>query len=100
MLSNRNRMRLQRFGRHFRKRQNCRNCTKGELMGLDLLPEGTNAVVICNQNLSTIERGLYIGMQVSVFRNEQNEPNIIVAVGDARYVLDRRVAKEIRVKTC
>jgi Fe2+ transport system protein FeoA len=55
-------------------------------------------VIICNHNLKTIERGLYVGMQVSMFRNDHSEPNIIVAVGDARYVLDRRIAKEIRVK--
>jgi Fe2+ transport system protein FeoA len=48
--------------------------------------------------LKTIERGLYVGSRLSMFRNDSGEPNIIVAAGDARYVLDRRIAREIRVK--
>ncbi|HPV00582.1 MAG TPA: FeoA domain-containing protein [Candidatus Cloacimonas acidaminovorans] len=45
-----------------------------------------------------MERGLYIGAQISMFRNDDDEPNVVVAVGDARYVLDRRIAKTIKVK--
>jgi len=66
---------------------------------LDQLPEGYNATVIHNNNLKTIERGLYIGASITVFRNNVDEPNVIVAVGDARYALDRRIAKNIKVKS-
>jgi Fe2+ transport system protein FeoA len=40
-----------------------------------------------------------MGMKISMFRNDENEPNVIVAVGDARYVLDRRIAMDIKVRT-
>ncbi len=60
--------------------------------------EGT-AVITCNSDHKTVERGLYNGVQVKVLRNEETEPNLVVAVGDARYVLDRRIARRIRVRT-
>ncbi len=52
----------------------------------------------CNNDIKTIERGLYHGKKVMSQRNEPGEPNIVVAVGDARYVLDRRIARMIRVR--
>ncbi len=55
-------------------------------------------MVYCNDDIKTIERGLYLGVQVKVMRNDLTEPNLIVAVGDSRYVLDRRVAEHIRVR--
>jgi Fe2+ transport system protein FeoA len=73
-------------------------CAVGECLSLAQVPEGNKAIISCNKNLQTIERGLYLGMQISMFRNDTTEPNLIIAVGDARYVLDRRIAHEIRVK--
>jgi Fe2+ transport system protein FeoA len=62
------------------------------------LAEGTKATVYCNNDLRTIERGIYLGAKVTIFRNEIEEPNLIIAVGDSRYVLDRRIAQNIRVR--
>lgn len=56
------------------------------------------AVIVCNNDHRTVERGLSTGVEVRVLRNEEDEPNMVVAVGDARYVLDRRVAGRITVK--
>lgn len=53
--------------------------------------------ITCNNDHKTVERGLYTGVSVKVLRNEADEPNLIVAVGDARYVLDRRIAHKIKV---
>lgn len=99
MLSNRNRMRLRNFGRHFSGRRGMGLCQQGQCLNLDKLPEGADAYITCNRNIKTIERGLYMGMKISMFRNDENEPNVIVAVGDARYVLDRRIAMDIKVRT-
>ena len=98
MLFDRQKARLRRWGRHLKSKQKTCPCAIDQCFSLDQLPENTNAVIICNRNLKTIERGLYVGMQVNMFRNDSGEPNIIVAVGDARYVLDRRIAGEIRVR--
>ena len=73
-------------------------CKLGDCVSLTDLSEGKRGTVICNNNIRTIERGVYMGARIIVLRNEQYEPNIIIAVGDARYVLDRRIAKEIRLK--
>lgn len=54
--------------------------------------------ITCNHDHKTMERGLHTGVHIRVLRNEQQEPNIVVAVGDARYVLDRRIAERIRVR--
>ena len=98
MLSNRYRARIRRFGRKFMHRNRQYLCTVGDCLSLAEVPEGQKAMISCNRNLKTIERGFYLGMQISMFRNDANEPNLIVAVGDARYVLDRRIAHDIRAK--
>ncbi|HPB18805.1 MAG TPA: FeoA family protein [Candidatus Cloacimonas sp.] len=98
MLSRRNRVRIRGWGRKFSGSKRHGVCKAGQCLPLDQLPEGCNAVVIHNNNLKIIERGLYIGAQISMFRNDDDEPNVVVAVGDARYVLDRRIAKTIKVK--
>ena len=98
MLSKRNRARLRRFGRAFINRpQSCR-CLRGDCISLAELSQGSEALITCNNDIKTIERGLYHGKRVHAFRNDPDEPNIVVAVGDSRYVLDRRVARQIRVR--
>lgn len=62
--------------------------------------EEDNIVVIASNNdHKTMERGIYTGVSVKVLRNEKEEPNIVIAVGDARYVLDRRIARRIKVNS-
>jgi len=53
--------------------------------------------ITCNNDHKTMERGIYTGVQVKVLRNVPDEPNLVIAVGDARYVLDRRIAARIKV---
>ena len=98
MLSKRNQIRLRRFGRRMMSpRQVCRMCS-GDCVSLSELSEGSKAIVLRNDDTRAIERGLYEGAILELYRNDQAEPNIIVAVGDSRYVLDRRIAALIRVK--
>ena len=73
-------------------------CRSGECTSLAELCAGRLAFVTCNNDIKTIERGLYHGQRVSILRNEPGEPNIVVAVGEARYALDRRIAALIRVR--
>ncbi|MGB4308834.1 MAG: FeoA family protein [Candidatus Cloacimonadaceae bacterium] len=95
---NRNRNRSRRFGaRLFFAPKPC-PCEKGECVPLKDLQEDQSAVITRNGNLATLERGLNQGMKITMFRNETSEPNLIIAVGDARYVLDRRLAAMIMVR--
>jgi len=97
MLSRRNRVRIRGWGRKFSGRKRHGVCKAGQCITLDQLPEGNSAIVIHNNNLKIIERGLYIGALITMFRNDF-ENNVVVAVGDARYVIDRRIAGTIKVK--
>jgi len=98
MLSGRSRVRIRRFGRMLMNQKPACRRLSGECITLDQVPDARSATIYCNNDLHTIERGLCLGAQVYVMRNESNEPNMIVAVGDARYVLDRRSAHKIRVR--
>ena len=98
MLTNRNRARLRGFGRKlFNVRHHCKRFD-GDCLSLAEVPEHLKATIYCNGDISTIERGLYLGVSIQVLRNDLAEPNLIVAVGDARYVLDRRVANKTRAR--
>ena len=57
----------------------------------------TIVTITSNNDHKTVERGLCTGVKIKVLRNELDEPNLIVAVGDARYVLDRRIARRIKI---
>lgn len=98
MLSKRSRVRMRSFGRRlFLRPQHC-HCQSGDCVSLSELGAGRDAVITCNNDIKTIERGLYHGCRISVFRNEAGEPNLVIAVGDARYVMDRRLALLIKVR--
>ena len=97
MVSRQNRVRIRSWGRKFSGRKRHGVCKAGQCIPLDQLPEGNSAIVIHNNNLKIIERGLYIGALITMFRNNF-ENNVVVAVGDARYVIDRRIAGTIKVK--
>ncbi len=85
------------YYRHRRRKRKC--CREsGVCENLTQVPQGMSAVITCNQDHRTVERGLYTGVQVKVMKNEPGEPNMVIAVGDARYVLDKRIAQRIRVK--
>ncbi len=59
---------------------------------------GSVVMVTCNQNIRMVERGLYNGISIRILRNNRDEPNLIIAVGDSRYILDRRIAAHIKVR--
>ncbi|MBM4403064.1 MAG: ferrous iron transport protein A [Candidatus Cloacimonetes bacterium] len=60
--------------------------------------EGSVVIVTCNHDIRMVERGLYCGISVRILRNQSDEPNLIIAVGDSRYALDRRIAARIKVR--
>jgi len=70
----------------------------GKKANLSDAAEDSVVIIICNHDHRTVERGLYTGVQVKILRNEREEPNLVVAVGDSRYVLDKRIARGIKVK--
>lgn len=81
-------------GNHHRRHQG--HCPLGGNSLSDALQDSV-VTITCNNDHKTVERGLYTGVQVKILRNEPEEPNIVIAVSDARYVLDRRIAGRIKI---
>ena len=55
-------------------------------------------IVKFNPDKKTIEMGIYAGSIISVQKNELDDPNIIVAVGESRYIIPRKTAEQILIK--
>ncbi|OQX70642.1 MAG: hypothetical protein B6D62_04000 [Candidatus Cloacimonas sp. 4484_275] len=60
--------------------------------------EGVPCIVMENPDKKTVEMGIYVGNTVIVQKNDRNEPNIVVAVGESRYIIPRNLAKRILIK--
>ena len=59
---------------------------------------GIKYIVKFNPDKKTIEMGIYAGSIISVQKNEFDDPNIIVAVGETRYIIPRKIAEQILIK--
>ena len=59
---------------------------------------GNKYIVKFNPDKKTIEMGIYAGSIISVQKNEFDNPNIIVAVGESRYIIPRKTAEQILIK--
>lgn len=53
--------------------------------------------ILANPDRKTVEMGLYPGASASVVKNEPNNPNIIVSVGECRYIIAKSIADNILV---
>jgi Fe2+ transport system protein FeoA len=45
-----------------------------------------------------MEMGVYVGGVVTVQKNDPAEPNIVIGVGDSRYIIPRTLASRILIK--
>ncbi|MCK9328430.1 MAG: FeoA family protein [Candidatus Cloacimonetes bacterium] len=53
--------------------------------------------VICNPNPKCFELGLCHGNVIRVVKNNDYDRNLVIAVGDSRYIISRNVADNIMV---
>ncbi len=53
--------------------------------------------ILVNPDRKTVEMGLYPGATASVVKNEPFNPNVIVSVGECRYIIAKSIADEILV---
>ncbi len=82
-----NRIRGGRHGRHRRMPVNLNGAIPGN-----------QYIVKFNPDKKTVEMGIYAGSIISVQKNEFDDPNIIVAVGETRYIIPRMIAEQILIK--
>lgn len=60
-------------------------------------PVGQNFVIVCNPDRKTMEMGIYPGGTVMVQKNDPTDQNIVVAIGNSRFIIPRELAQRIRV---
>lgn len=98
------------FGRGNNHRKNCRG--KGRCKGgskrkhrhhhphftLSEATENNRYIIKHNPNKQTIEMGISAGSLVFVHKNDPNESNIIVGVGEKRLIVPRDSARKIMVR--
>ena len=86
-------------GRGRRHRHRCDNChINRSRINLNEAEENKRYIVFINQDKKTIELGMYVNSIISVQKNDPNEQNIVVRVGESRYIIPRDIAKNIIVK--
>jgi Fe2+ transport system protein FeoA len=59
---------------------------------------GKKYVIMCNPDKKTMEMGLYVGGLISVQKNVASDPNIVVGVGESRYIIPRELAEKILIR--
>ena len=76
----------------------CRGGRHGRPRALDTCQPDETVVVVGNPDRKTVELGLFSGASVHVLQNNAKEPNMVVAVGDARYAISKQAAGRITVQ--
>ena len=74
------------------------NCRAAGGMSLNDASEQQRYIIISNPDRKTMEMGVYVGGVVTVQKNDRSEPNIVIGVGDARYIIPRVLATRILIK--
>lgn len=91
------------FGRF--RRRNCRQRCGREagVQGvccahpLSDFAQGAHIVVVSNKDRKTLEMGLFTGALVTVLKNRPRDANMVVAVGESRYIIAKEAAAKIQV---
>lgn len=93
------------FGKGQRKGNNQRrhhgHCAHKNGAGSIYLTEaeiGKKYVIMNNPDVKTMEMGLYHSGIITVHKNESDNPNIVIGVGESRYIIPRELASKIIVR--
>ena len=93
-------------GRH-RKSHNCtgeKRCIHGKGFGhchnttLNNAVVNKKYVILSNPDRKTVEMGVFNGGIITVQKNDSTDPNLVIAVGESRYIMSRAVAERIIVR--
>ena len=89
------------FLRRFRKKCRRKGCQSGlceRCISLEQGNEEKEYQIVCNPHRKSSELGLFNGNTIRVVRNHDFQNNIIVAVGESRYILSKDIAKSISIQ--
>jgi len=68
-----------------------------EMSSLDKAQEDMEYLIIKNIHRKSFELGLYNGNTVKIIRNNQYQRNLIIAVGESRYIISKDIARHIQI---
>jgi len=86
-------------GRRHRHHEHClHHQHAGETLNLNEAEVGKKYIILCNPDVKTMEMGLYRSGMVTVHKNEEDNPNIVVGVGESRYIIPRELAQKIIIR--
>ena len=91
-----------RYEKHCGYREICRGPASGALSENTVTPladtdPGISVRVFANSDIKTMEMGIYPGNIITVLHNDASERNIIVKIHDQRYIIPKKIAKDISV---
>jgi Fe2+ transport system protein FeoA len=78
-------------GRHRRR------CGQKNRIPLSEAGHGHTYRVLSNPDRQTLEMGLFHGACIQVIQNSDDRAQMVVGIGDARYMIDKSVADDIIV---
>ncbi|MDD3050928.1 MAG: FeoA family protein [Candidatus Cloacimonetes bacterium] len=88
------------FHKHHRNRIRkfcCKLHSSDKIRTLADCLENEEMIIARNLDRKTVEMGLFCGANIKVIRNNENDQNLIVVVGDSRYIISREIAQMIYV---
>lgn len=71
---------------------------RGVSMALSECPEEDVYMITDNQDRQSMEMGLFPGATVRIIRNSIESPNMVIAINDSRYMLNKETARQIMVR--
>ncbi|MCF7794657.1 MAG: ferrous iron transport protein A [Candidatus Cloacimonetes bacterium] len=90
-----------RSGKGKRHGKHCRQHKRrfvGEYINLTEAEVGKKYIIMKNPDVKTMEMGLYRSGIITVHKNEAENSNIVVGVGESRYIIPRDLAEKIKIR--
>lgn len=69
----------------------------GQARSLLDLKDGEAGVIRRNGDRKSTEMGLFPGARVAMFRNRTSERSVVIAAGDARFLVSRTIAQKVEI---
>jgi Fe2+ transport system protein FeoA len=70
----------------------------GQACSLLDLKDGESGIIRANTDRKSSEMGLYPGARVAMFRNRKSERSVVIAAGDARFLVSRTIAQKVEIE--
>ena len=84
--------------RHLRGHHKHKCHCRGQKISLSTAAVGSRHCVITNPDKKTVEMGIFNGSIITVHKNEVSDQNIVVGVGNSRYIIPKTIASEIIIQ--